>query len=285
VVEVGGGLRSYTVGGADRLHGYALEATAGGGRGQPLMPWPNRLRDGRYRFDGVEYQLGLSEPSTATAIHGLTRWANWSTPEHETSRVAMEYVLHPQSGWPGTLHLRIEYRLGDSGLEVTTNATNVGAQACPFGAGFHPYLTLGTPTVDELTLWAPGACYLEADERGLPVTTRAVQSTELDFRSGRPVGQDKLDHCFGELEREGDGLARVRIATGDGARRASLWVDGAYPYLMLFSGDTLPLADRRRGLAVEPMTCPPNALQSGEALVRLEPGESFTASWGIDPSS
>jgi aldose 1-epimerase len=284
VVEVGGGLRVYAAGGEDRLDGYAAEEVCGGGRGQPLMPWPNRVRDGRYEFDGKPYQLGLTEPATATAIHGLVRWANWTVADHEESGVAMEYVLHPQTGWPGTLGLRIEYSLGAGGLTVNASATNLGATPCPFGAGFHPYLTLGSETVDSLTVQAPGRSYLEADDRGIPVATRSVEDTPLDFRDGRELGATKLDRGFTDLERDPDGLARVRLSTAGGERRATLWVDEGYGYLMLFTGDTLPQAQRRRGLAVEPMTCPPNALQSGEGLVRLAPGDTFAARWGVDPT-
>lgn len=284
VVEVGGGLRTYVVGGEDRLDGYGRDEVCSGGRGQPLMPWPNRLRDGRYEFDGREYAVALSEPATRTAIHGLVRWANWAAVEHGDSRVTMEHVLHPQAGWPGILRLRIEYALGDRGLAVNASATNVGAAACPFGAGFHPYLTLGTRTVDSLTVQAPGRSYLEADERGIPVSKRSVQDTPLDFRSGRALGGDKLDHGFTDLERDPDGLARVRLAAEGSDHRMTLWMDEAYGYLMLFTGDTLAPPRRRRGLAVEPMTCPPNALQSGEGVVRLAPGEVFTARWGIEPS-
>lgn len=284
VVEVGGGLRTYTVGGRDRLDGYARHEVCSGGRGQPLMPWPNRLLDGRYQFDGREYQLALSEPATMTAIHGLVRWANWTAVQDEDSRVTMECVLHPQTGWPGLLDLRIEYALGESGLTVNASATNLGSAACPFGAGFHPYLTLGTETVDSLTVQAPGRTYLEADERGIPVAARSVEGTPLDFRSGRPLGDTRLDRGFTDLQRDRDGLARVRLSAGTGDRRMTLWMDGAYGYLMLFTGDTLSPVQRRRGLAVEPMTCPPNALRSGEGVVRLGPGDVFSARWGIEPT-
>jgi aldose 1-epimerase len=283
VVEVGGGLRAYTVGGEDRLDGYGPDEVCGGGRGQPLMPWPNRLRDGRFQFDGSEYQLGLTEPATETAIHGLVRWVNWGAVEHDDSRVTMEYVLHPQTGWPGTVELRIEYALSDDGLTVSASATNLGARACPFGAGFHPYLTLGTETIDPLSVRAPGRVYLESDERGIPVATRPVEGTPLDFRAGRELGETELDRGFADLERDSDGLARVRISTAGGERAATLWMDEAYEYLMLFTGDTLPATQRRRGLAVEPMTCPPNALQSGDGVVRLAPGDTFRGRWGIHP--
>jgi aldose 1-epimerase len=285
VVEVGGGLREYLVADSPLLDGYSESERCGGGRGQPLIPWPNRLGDGRYEFDGQGYQLPLTEPETGSAIHGLVRWANWTAIEHEPTRVAMAYVLYPQPGWPGTLTLAIEYSLAQDGLTVTTTAVNAGAAACPFGAGAHPYLTLGTDTIDSLTLRAPGRRYLQADRRGLPTGTLAVDGTEFDFRTPRQIGAHRLDQAWCELERDPDGKARVRIETRDGVRAATLWCDDAYDYLMLFTGDTLPAAQRRQGLAVEPMTCAPNALRSGAGLRRLEPGERFQAHWGITPVS
>ena len=207
-----GGLRTYAVGGQDRLDGYGADEVCSGGRGQPLMPWPNRLRDGRYEFDGQQYQLGLTEPATtnrhprAGAMGELDRGRARRT---RASRWSTCSIRRP--GWPGTLRLRIEYRLDDGGLTVTTSATNLGATACPFGAGFHPYLTLGTETVDSITVQAPGRSYLEADERGIPVATRPVEGTPLDFRAGRELGTTKLDRGFADLERDDDGLARVRI--------------------------------------------------------------------------
>jgi aldose 1-epimerase len=285
IVEVGGGLRSYGAGGLELLDGYGPRERCAGGRGQVLIPWPNRLREGRYEFDGEGHQLPLNELETRTAIHGLVRWANWDRAEGEPDRIVMRHVLHPQPGWPGTLQLRIEYALGDAGLAVTTHATNVGLGPCPFGAGAHPYLTLGTATVDSLTLQATAGRYLEADEQGIPVGEHDVAGTPFDLRTPRKLGEARLDHAFSDLERDQDGIARVRIATPDGSRAVALWVDPSYRYLMLFTGDTLPAPRRRRGLAVEPMTCPPNALQSGRDLVRLDPGESFTGRWGISPGS
>jgi aldose 1-epimerase len=99
---------------------------------------------------------------------------------------------------------------------------------------------------------------------------------ELDFRKPRPVGTARLDHCFTELERDEDGLARVHVD------ETILWADENYPYLMVFSGDGLP-EGARRSLAVEPMTCAPNAFASGDGLVVLEPGEEHAAAWGITP--
>ena len=158
---------------------------------------------------------------------------------------------------------------------MQTTATNLGTQSCPYGSGAHPYLTLGTATIDGLILHVPGRTVLRSDERGLPIRREALEGTEYDFRQPKRIGSIKLDHAFTDLERDADGLARVELRDSDRETKVSLWVDQSYPYLMLFSGDPLPNV-RRRSLAVEPMTCPPNALRTGEALIRLEPGASFT---------
>ena len=252
------------------------------GRGQVLIPWPNRLQDGSYEFDERHHQLPLNEPEHRNAIHGLVRWTAWTVVEREPHRVVMEHVLYPQPGYPFSLGISIEYSLLDIGLQVRTTATNLGTDPCPFGSGAHPYLTLGTATIDRLILSVPGRTVLRSDERGLPIGTEAVEDTEYDFRKPRPIGSTTLDHAFTDLERDEDGLARVELRDPDHDTQVSLWVDQSYPYLMLFSGDPLPNV-RRRSLAVEPMTCPPNAFRTSENLIRLEPGASFTGTWGIAP--
>jgi aldose 1-epimerase len=282
VVELGGGLRVYSAGGRELLDGYEVDEPCTSGRGQVLMPWPNRLQDGSYEFDGRRHELPLTEPETRTAIHGLVRDAVWSVAERRPNRVVMEHVLEPQPGYPFSLALSIEYALSERGLSVRTTAENVGREACPYGSGAHPYLTVGTATVDSAVLRVPGRTVLHSDERGIPVSAHSVDGTEYDFRRPKAIGATKLDHAFTDLQRGEDGLARVELTDPRHPRGRTLWVDESYPYLMLFTGDPLPDV-ARRSLAVEPMTCPPNAFRSGEALIRLEPGQSVTSAWGIVP--
>jgi aldose 1-epimerase len=152
VVEVGGGLRTYSVAGREVLDGYAVDDMCRSGRGQVLAPWPNRVEDGTYSFDGVEYRLALTEPEFGKAIHGLVRWGSWRAIERIDTCVVMEHVLHPQPGYPFTLRLRVEYRLAADGLTVRTTAENLGERACPFGVGHHPYVKAPTGRVDDLVL-------------------------------------------------------------------------------------------------------------------------------------
>jgi aldose 1-epimerase len=280
VVEVGGGLRSYSVGGADVLDGYAADGTCTSGRGQVLIPWPNRIEDGRYDFDGASHSLPLNEVPNRNAIHGLVRWAAWTEAEHEPHRVVVAHVVHPQPGYPFSLSLSIDYSLTDAGLTVRTTATNAGDRDCPYGCGAHPYLTVGSATVDTLELRIPAGTVLQSDERSLPTGSAPVAGTDYDFRTRRPIGGLVLDNAFADLERDADGVARVELRDPETGAGRTLWMDGAYPYVMVFSGDPLPDV-ARRALAVEPMSCPPNAFRSGERVIRLAPGESHTAAWGI----
>ena len=273
VVEVGGGLRTYTVAGADVLEGYGLHEMAAGGRGQNLIPWPNRIRDGRYLFAGTDLQLPLTEPSRHNASHGLVRWSNWAAAAHDPDRVVMELVLHPQPGYPFTLALSVEYRLDAAGLSVATTATNAGDHPCPYGTGAHPYLTVGTGLVDDAVLRVPAETRLTADDRGIPTGELAVEGTRYDFRQPRPVGDLVIDSAYTDLT--------INEAVLVGPRRAVVWWDASYRWVMVFTGDTLEPDRRRRGLAIEPMTCAPNAFVTGDGLRVLEPEESWTTVWGI----
>jgi aldose 1-epimerase len=280
VVEAGGGLRTYSAAGRELLDGYGVDEMSTSGRGQVLIPWPNRIQDGSYEFDGQRHQLPIDDPEEQDAIHGLVRWAAWMVGEREPDRVVMKHAIHPRPGYPFALDVSIEYLLSDAGLQVSTTATNVGAGACPYGCGAHPYLKVGTQGVDSLILRAPGRTVLFSDERGIPFRSTSVEGTDYDFRRPRPIGATRLDNAFTDLERDADGLARVSLTDPDSSGTLTLWVDQSYPHLMLFTGDPLPDVDRR-SLAVEPMTCPPNAFRTGEALIRLDPARSFTSTWGI----
>ena len=282
VVGLGGGLRSYSADGRELLDGFPPGERPTSGRGQVLAPWPNRIADGSYEFDGKRLQLPLTEPEHGNAIHGLVRGATWNVVHSAEDSVVMDYLLEPQPGYPFTLALGIEYALSDAGLTVTTTARNIGTEACPYGNGQHPYLTLGTPTVDTLRLRVPGQVVVFSDERGLPVRSESVDGTDYDFRTGRTIGRTVLDHAYTVLQRDPGGRARVLLDDPDGDSGVTLWVDESYPYLMVFTGDPLPDV-ARRSLAVEPMTCPPNAFRTGDSLLRLDPGEATVSTWGIEP--
>lgn len=280
IVEVGGGIREYRLDAIDVLDPFPLEALCDGAHNMPLVPWPNRISRGHYRFEGHDYQLALTEPAQDNAIHGFGRWANWRRREQEANRLVAGLRIAPQTGYPFMVDVAVEYRLDDDGLTVRTTARNLGDTPCPWACGQHPYLRCDTETIDELELELRAAKWLPTDARQIPTGSEPVAGSDYDFRRWRRLGEQRIDYAFTELERDAGGRAWARVRSREG-RQVGLWADEHFAYLEIFTGDTLAPHRRRRGLGVEPMSAAPNGFQTGEGLLRLEPGESITTAWGI----
>lgn len=282
VVEVGGGLRAYSFDGEDVIDGYASDALSPGGAGQVLAPWPNRIRDGRYTFGGNEYQLSLSEPAAHNAIHGLTRWLRWAAADVAPDAVTVECFLAPEPGYPWPLLVRTRWSVGADGLRVDHEASNHGSSPAPFGLGVHPYLYLPGVAVDDLDLAVPAHSRLLVDGRLLPIGAAKVAGDAYDFTSARRISGAELDTAFGDVEHGEDGTSTVVLTAPDGRTR-SIWADGSFHWWQVFTGDTLHGERHRRSVAVEAMTCPPDAFRSGRDIVTIKPGETWRGSWGIRP--
>ena len=288
VCEVGATLRAYLVDGQPVCWGFGADEMSSGGRGQVLAPWPNRLEDGRYVHDGRPAVAALDEPERHNAIHGLVRWRPWDLVDRSSTWVRMACMLYPQPAYPFTILLSVEYRLGHDGLAVATTVENFGRTAAPFGIGFHNYLHAGAGGVDACRVALPATRHLVVDDRLLPRGTEPVAGGRLAGLCGDepgPIGNLVLDDCFTAIRTDASGRWRARFVPSGGPDDAVVvWADAAFAWATLFSGDSLEPGTRRVGLAVEPMTCPANALRSGEGLVVLDPGERFTATWGLSPS-
>jgi aldose 1-epimerase len=281
VTELGAGLRRLSYRGQPAISEYEADEAPPAGSGELLAPWPNRVDRGRYSFAGATHQLDLTEPAAGNAIHGLTRWANWTPAARAADRVDLRYVLHAHPGYPFCLELTASYRLSaDEGLEVRVTARNAGSRPAPYGTGSHPYLTAGPPLIDGCELQLPAARWLAADDRGIPVgDPQDVSGTPFDFRVARPVGGTVVDHAFTALSRDSAGRAWAILTGPDAELR--FWAGEGYHWLQAFSGDALAPGRRRRALAIEPMTCPPNAFVTGTDLLTLVPGQTVAHSWGI----
>ncbi len=285
VTECGAGLRLLELDGRPLVDGFDENGMASGGRGQLLVPWPNRIRDGQYAVGDRQLQLPLSEPSRHNASHGLVRWVAWSVEEHTDASVALRYRLMAQSGYPWTLDLHVVYDVSADGLTVTQSATNLAADPAPYAQAAHPYLTVGPGPCDGWELTLPAATRVLSDpDRKLPTGREPVEGTAYDFRVARPLRQTVLDHAFTDLVRDPAGRATVELRDPASGHAVALWVDAAHPWLMVYTGDDAPDA-HRRSVAVEPMTAQADAFRSGEDLLMLapagQPGSDFSATWGI----
>lgn len=279
ITQVGATLRDYVRGGVQVVEGFSAEEMATAGRGQLLFPWPNRL-GGEWSFSDRSARPAITEPSHGNALHGTVRYLPFSIDSVAQNRCQLSLLVHPQPAYPFLALLEVAYHLGSPGLTVTTTVTNADSVPIPFGLGFHPYLAAPLHGVDRAILSVPSTSVVELDERRLPTGKLLDAMGERDFHEPRRIGEVVLDVTYGDLVRDESGWATVRLAEED-AGTVELSVDRTFPYLQVFTGDTLPAQRRRSAVAVEPMTCPPDALRTKRDLVVLEPGQRWTGSWRV----
>lgn len=283
VVRTGAALIDLQHAGRPLIAGHAAGESPVGYQGVVLAPWPNRIGDGRYSFQGREYQLVLTEPDRGNALHGLVQDVPWTPVDHAGDAVRLVHRLRPTPGYPFALDLAVDYTLTDTGLSFRLTATNVGDDAAPYGGSFHPYLVAGSGRtgVDDWILTSPASRSLAVDpERLLP----GILGTEarLDFREPTKLAGVEVDHAFTDIAFDKNGLARLTLVDADGVGASMTW-DHSCPWLQLcIPGDRFPRLTRQ-ALAVEPMTCPPDAFRSGIDLIVLEPAASHSFRLTISP--
>lgn len=249
-------------------------------RGAVLAPWPNRIRDGRYAFGGTEHRLPVNDHDHGCALHGLVLWTTWTTVEVSATAVTLLAAVAPQPGYPWSLDLIAEYELDETGLRQRVTAHNTGAATAPYGVSIHPYLVAGDGDVDGWVLDLPAATVQDVDpDRLLPVGLRSVEDAGLDFRGGARVGPRAIDHAFGAVAFDDrTGHARAELRADDGGGVAMTW-DRSCPWVQIHTTDLPGDALHRSALALEPMTCPPDAFNAGTDVVALRPGERHAAWW------
>lgn len=290
IASVGASLRSLTHGGRHLVVPFDAGEIRPGYRGANLVPWPNRIADGAYFFNGERQQLSINEVDRMTALHGLAIWNDWEVAEQSPSSVTLGAVIEPQEGYPHRLAVQVSYSLSAEGLMWNISTVNIGtgpdSKPAPYGVAPHPYLVAGTGTVDEWTLQLPAQQVLAVTaDRLLPTTVEAVDTHRggyFDFQQARPLGATEIDHAYTALAtKEADGEVEVQLLAPAGTGVRMRWNPGNLPWVQIHTADRPTPHPSRIGLAVEPMSCPPDAFNSGEDLVALALGERHSAQWLI----
>ncbi len=287
ITEVAASLRMLEVDGVNIVDPYSAEVTPPYGSGIVLAPWPNRIRDGVWVLNGEPQQLDITEVGRGNAIHGLLRTRPYRVAERSASALTLEATVYPQHGYPFVVETSVRYELVDGGIVVTHSARNLSDAPAPFAVGAHPYFCVGDSPIGELTLTVAAGSYFVVDDRLNPTDELPVGGTEFDLRSGRMVGDLDLDTPFGEVAHGPDGRARHRLTASDG-RFTEVWQGPDFGYVQAFTPHTFPRPKPGepdavgQAVAIEPMTAPPNAFNSGKGLQWLAPGEQWSGSWGAN---
>jgi aldose 1-epimerase len=282
VVQEGAAVRTLTHEGRDLIVPFALGEPMPDYRGAIVAPWPNRIPDGRYAFGGVEHRVPINEPSRAAALHGLASHVPWTVLYHDPTQLGLRHILRPSKGYPFELLLDVTYAMDESGFHTTITATNTGEHTAPYGTCPHPYLVAGPSPLDAWYLELDADTFLEVTpERLIPLHRTAVDGTAFDYRRPRQLAKTAIDHAFTDLRATvAGGRPRVTLWDPTGSGVAMTWGE-ACPWVQLHTADHEIPERHRIGLAVEPMTCPPNAFNSGDDLVVLLPGMTHRAHWSI----
>ena len=288
IASIGASIRSLTFEGRDLVVPFEADAVRPNFRGATLAPWPNRVIDGRYSFVGADQQLAHTEPERGHALHGLVAWLDFAPVESGDDHVVLSAVVVPQVGYPHRVRVDVRFALDAAGLTQTITATNIGSTAAPYGCSAHPYLVAGPGLVDDWVLTLPASeVMLVTEDRLIPTGQASVADAlggALDFRTARTIGTTFIDHAFTNLPFPDPETADARTTvtvTAAGGTGVSLSWDATCPWVQVHTADRPEPESNRVGLAVEPMTCPPDAFNSGDSVVTLEPGDTHAASWTI----
>ena len=291
IAGVGASLRSLTYQGRDLVVSFDADQVRPGHRGATLAPWPNRIVDGTYTFEGAEQQVPLTEPARGHALHGLASWIEFHPVDKEASHVTLEAVVEAQKGYPWRVVVRTTYALTSLGLTQSVTGINVSEHPAPWGTSAHPYLVAGTGHVDDWTFELPAAQVLQVTpDRLIPTELTGVDADadRFDFRTARAIGDVEIDHAFTDLSGDADGVVTARLADAAGSGVEMVW-DAACPWVQVYTSDQpggVSDPAHRTGLALEPMTCAPDAFNADDypydtGVITLAPGESATAHWRI----
>lgn len=286
VSPYGASLRGLTHHGEPVITAYEGAKGKVGGEGDVLVPFPGRIRDGRYVFGGQTYQLDRNDKEGPNAIHGFLRAVLWDIDNQTDTEATFSAAIRPQDhpGYPFSLHVQVTWQVFDGGLSCAFRIENTGDAPAPAAAGFHPYFTVGTDLIDTAELELPFAATLEADNGLLPTgRVLPVGGTPYDFRRAHAIGSTVFNTCFLHPQRGPDGAAVIGLRDPGSGRTVSIALSEAFSYVVLYSGDPLPPDRRRRALAIEPMTCGSDAFNHPEwGVSSLAPGASLSGHWQVD---
>lgn len=240
--------------------------------GSILAPWPNRIRDGAYNFHGKQYQLPINEVDRDNSLHGLVAYTQWQVINQSLSHLSLKYILDLPKIYPGRLEMNVEYKIINQKLIIKIIAKNIGEVSAPYGVSIHTYLVAGQVTnIDELSLIVPADKYLEVDEqRLLPITLRDVTNTQFDFRKSKKIGDLFIDHAFQNSKNQ---IGQVNLQNYDGSG-VELGFGLNTKWIQIHTADRGGAINGRQCVAVEPMSCPPDAFNSKIDLIELAPGQS-----------
>jgi aldose 1-epimerase len=279
VPERGGCLLSAVLQGTEVLDGYQTPEEVDfnrWGKSGVLYPFPNRLKDGRYQWEGKTYQFPINDRDTGNALHGFGMDRPLEVVQVDLD--ADEAYVELEGAYDGSLDyypwaftFRLSYRLLlPDQLWVELSLRNDSTATIPVGLGWHPYFQLDD-TLAKQHLQLPAMDMVGIDARMIPTGKRYPYD---EFLQPKAIEATVLDNCFALPT----GAVQATAYLYGHQQQLRYWQEtglGKFNFLQVF---TPPY---RRSVALEPMTCNVDAFNNGEGLAAVAPGEEVRAKAGM----
>ncbi len=233
-----------------------------------LIPYPNRIKDGKYTYEGTQYHFELNHPRTESSIHGFCKNKKFDIKEivlnEDFAQVDLFYNYNGNlNAFPFPFEVNLQYILSkNNSLEIYIYIKNTGENKMPAGIGWHPYFKW-SENIEVSFLQMPACNRVEVDHNLIPVGGEKLYDK---FLSLNQIGETKFDNCF---HLAGNAPFKTRLTNAEKSLQVELQTDKNFPYLQVF------IPPDRHCIALEPMTCNVNAFNNKEGLKILSPGENF----------
>ncbi|WP_190973548.1 aldose 1-epimerase family protein [Bifidobacterium callitrichos] len=286
ICELGSKLRRFDWQGEEIFCPFGPDDLTPTCNGYILAPWPNRIKDGEYDFNGKHYCAPVNECHPAprhNANHGYAYHYMWKLESLTDNAVTQSLRFPNLDGYPFDVTVTATYELGEHGMTVTVSAFNGGDEPAPWALGLHPWLANGKQgATSEERDADSAACRLKIDanqhvvvDDGLIPTGVEPVAGVTDLREGPTLEGRSFDDAWLDVNRAADGTTTTVFTRPDGIE-VRLIGDETINAWQCYTATGAPFVEHPYGVAVEPMTAPANAFRSGEHLTVIEPGETVT---------
>lgn len=233
-----------------------------------LFPFPNRLKDGEFKFEGQQYSFEHNDYGRPNALHGFVSDKRFQLKEHTNQFLSFVYsYVGNVPSYPFPFEIEVAYTLYESELNIDIKITNTGGSDMPCGFGWHPYFSADLRP-DSTRLKLPKLSKIHVDGQLIPNGEESPMKGYEEFKS---IAGEEFDNCF-RLERIQEKnsvfLNYTKLAT------VEIWQDHNFPFLQLFKVDDT-------AIAIEPMSCGIDALNTKEGLKVLSPQEEWALNMGL----
>lgn len=234
-----------------------------------LFPFPNRLKEGTFTFEGKTFQFPMNDFGRPNALHGLLYDQTFELIHQLENELGLICRYDGSLDYyPFPFQIELKYTLTLGSLSIQVDITNTGTSIMPCAFGWHPYFNL--PEKGDLgTLQLVNVSLVEVDDAMIPTGKSTPYRT---LEEPIDISELALDSCFRATEKQDRYVTRLIYPDQS---VLEVWQDENHPFTQIYTPDD------RRTIAIEPMTSNINALNNGDGLSLIRPQESLHLSFGV----